>query len=174
MVADVNVLAKAGAQWIDLDGRWPEVPPDLHPVDVSALSVFHDDDGWALWSSPELLRLTEEVLLGRVGDEFHLPAPDVALYMAELRDLVARSGGSVIAPRMRVTALVGDYEDDANVASLAASVPADVVISWDRKVVDLGVRALPVAGGGSRDVRFVTSGDFVQHVHNVRTAEGGW
>lgn len=174
VVADVNVLAKAGAQWIALDGRWPEVPPDLRPIDAAAVSIFHDEDEWELWISPEIRRLVREVLLGRIGDEFELPPSVVDPYLAELDRVVRASGGDSIRPRIRVTNLVGDSEDDANVASLAASVLADVAISWDNKVHGLGVRALPVEGGGEKEVRFVTCGDFVQHVHNLRTAQGGW
>lgn len=174
VVADVNVLAKAGAGYIALDGKWPQVPPDIRPLDVAAVSVFHDEDVWSLWVSPEIRRLTREVMLGNIGEEFRLAEPQVDLYLAELDRVVLASKGAQMPPRIRVTNFVGDNEDDANVASLAASVPADVVISWDSKVSSLGIRDLPVAGGGSRPVRFVTCGDFVQHVHNLRTAEGGW
>jgi len=170
----VNVLAKAGAQWIAADGRWPEVPPDLRPLDAAAISVFHDEDLWELWISPELRRLTHEVLLGNIGEEFQLPASVVDPYLSELDRVVSASGGQSIRPRFRVTHIVGDSEDDANVASLASSILADVVISWDGKVHGLGVRPLPVEGGATRDVRFVTCGDFVQHVYNLRNAEGGW
>lgn len=174
LVIDVNVLAKAGAQWIASDGTWPEVPPDLRPLDAAAVSICCDEDEWELWMSPELRRLTREVLLGNIGDEFQLPASVVDPYLAELDRVVRASGGESIKPRLRVTNLVGDSEDDANVASLAASIKADVAISWDTKIRNLGIRSLPTEGGGTKDVRFVTCGDFVQHVHNVRTAQGGW
>lgn len=178
VVADVNVLAKAGAQWIAARGRWPKVPPDLRPLDAAAIAICADADEWQLWVSDELLRLTAAVLRGQIGNEFAdesaIPAGDVDRYLAELEQVVEDSRGGRVRPRLRVTNLVGDSEDDANVASLAASVKADVVISWDSKVRGLGLRALPVEHGLDKEVRFVSCGDFVQHVHNVRTAQGGW
>lgn len=173
-MADVNVLAKAGAEWIAAGGVWPLVPPDLRPINAAAVSIFADADLWELWLSPELRRLTREVLLGNIGGEFRLPTADVDVYLQELDRVVAASGGESIRPRMRVTDFIGDQEDDRNVASLAASIQTDAVISWDKKVHQMGVRELPTEGGGAKEVRFVTCGDFVQHVHNIRTAEGGW
>lgn len=176
-MADVNVLAKAGVEWIAANGVWPEVPPDFRPINAAAVSIFADADQWELWISPAIRLLVREVLLGRIGEEFRdapLPEPDVDAYLAELDRVVAASGGESVRPRMRVTAFIGDNEDDRNVASLAASILADVVISWDREVHEMGIRDLPIEGGGAKEVRFLTCGDFVQHVHNVRTDEGGW
>lgn len=174
MVVDVNVLAKAGAEWIASSGAWPTVPPDLRPINAAAISIFADGDLWELWLSPELRRLTREVLLGNIGEEFSLPAADVDVYLNELDRVVASSGGESLRPRLRMTDFIGDQEDDRNVASLAASIKADVVISWDKQVHQMGLRELPCEGGNVKEVRFVTCGDFVQHVHIIRTAEGGW
>ena len=178
LIADVNVLAKAGAAFIEAKGAWPEVPPTLRPIDAAAISICFDANEWELWISPELRRLTRLVMLGEIGDEFagglSLSDGAVSKYLTELDRVVELSGGESIRPRMRVTNLSGDNEDDANVASLASSMLGDVVISWDGRVHGLRKRDLPIAGGGCKEVRFVTAGDFVQHVHNVRTAQGGW
>jgi predicted nucleic acid-binding protein len=138
------------------------------------MGIAMDGEEWTLWSSPKLKDLTRRVLRGEIGQEFRrAPLSEAAVdsYLTEIDQVIDDCGGGCIRPRARVE-VIGDEEDDKNLISLAVSVPAPVIITWDRKVLASRVRSLPTAEGIQR-FWFVTPSEFVDTAAARRTLDEG-
>jgi hypothetical protein len=149
LICDVNVLVLAGLGLLRQGGDLaklvtPTGTPELDIL-VELNAAAPDDPHWQLCSSPDLLRLTEAVLVQKYS-----VAPDVAgSLVTAIRDLIDDTDGAYARPTTRVTGVSGDPEDDWNVLSLAATLDARVIITKDRGLLGgdrTGWAAWPVPG----------------------------
>lgn len=128
-------------------------------------------DDWQLWLSPKLIDMCGDILQGKLGQQFKrhpYSSDDVAIWQQELRLTAEHSGGGIAPPQGRVFGVLGDEEDDKNVASLAMTVGAQVVVTQDKGIRQVGKRHLPALGGKTGMVLFVRGQKFVDHVHASR------
>lgn len=148
------------------------MPPERTPADLCTLGIANDTyDDWQLWLSPKLISLAERVLRGEIGTQFSarpFAADQVRGYAEELKLIAEWSGGGVVEPQGRVFGLFGDSEDDKNVGSLAVTVGAQVAVSHDGLVKNVGQAPLPMLGGRTGLILFLGASQFVEHVCDVR------
>lgn len=148
------------------------MPPTNSPADLCALAIANDaGDDWQFWVSEKLISLSGDVLLGKLGKQFRkqpFSEAGVEHYQQELREIAKHSGGDITEPQMRVFGLFGDEEDDKNVGSLAVTVGAQVIVTADKGIRAVGKQRLPLLGGKSGLVLFISDRKFVDHVHASR------
>ena len=107
VVFDINVYVNA---IVGANSSYPlieTVPPKTGNASADCLALAFDGDNFALFASPHILENVARVLV----QSFNVKTKTAEAYVDLLLEIIAESGGAVIAPAPNVLILVTDDTD---------------------------------------------------------------